>query len=64
MKKNFWFLKLLLLLLKKKVPSKTKCVELINKNPILKPRTWQQVNALIHNVITKKLRNYPPGFAL
>lgn len=48
----------------KKVPGKTRCVELINKNPILKPRTWQQVNALIHNVITKKLKKFPPGFAL
>lgn len=40
----------------KTTPGKIKCEELIRNNPILRGRTWQQVNAVVHNVITKKMK--------
>ncbi|XP_039287568.1 uncharacterized protein LOC111055225 isoform X2 [Nilaparvata lugens] len=43
-------------IVQKKTPGKLLCEQIIRKNGVLKDRSWQQVNALIHNIFTKKVK--------
>ncbi|KAG6455752.1 hypothetical protein O3G_MSEX009375 [Manduca sexta] len=39
---------------KKKNPGKSKCMEVLNKEPALQNRTWMQINTYVNNIYKKK----------